>query len=188
MKKQKMIINIEDAIYSELNNHNNYVHENNALYLGTDHINSPKYKVLLPDYIKELNNVSGSFVNKMLNVQMREKEILKSFIIDNEIYNNIFEHMLFLIKKEIDRITRHPVKLSSISSTLNNLTDIGYDNYMNDITPRPLNKILKLMDKFIGDDEWNFYTVSHNNFDLTIVKNQDWRILEWERMTAPKEE
>lgn len=186
MRKQVIVINIEEVFNEQLRYSDNYIQANNAIYLGKDRISILKYITLLPDWIKEINDVSGSFLYKFTNVSFDPNRIKNTFTVKNEIYNNIYEYITFLVKQEIDNATKHPIKIANISYSLGGLTESGYREYTDGIIPLHFGKIIRLISDFIGEDEWNIYEVHSKGYDIFITKDQDWRILEWERMTRPK--
>ncbi len=169
MKKQAIILSIRESVASQINNTRNYMHDSDAAYLGTDLSFNPRYITLLPNKIFTANKKN-------------------TFCVKNEIYNNVYEYLIFLLKKEIDIYTNHPIKISHDSSSLANLTDEGYYDYENDVIPKHFNKPMRALNNFIEDSNWNLFTIESRGYDIFITKKQDWRILEWERMTAPQEE
>lgn len=187
MKKQAIIISIEDALLSQLYNSDNYIHANNALYLGADSKRNSRYITLLPEEIKEIDSINGSFLAKFTNLRFDKRTIKQNFNISNEIHNNIFEYLLFILKEEIDNSTKHPVKIANAPFALAGLSDKGYADYKNGVIPHNMGQPLRLLNDFINDDEWNIYTFHVSGCNIYITKNEDWRVLEWERLTATKE-
>lgn len=189
MKKEFLLLSIRDQVFSELENNNCYVDNSNAIYKSNTSIIDPRYKCLVPDEVKAIKDIKeGVYLNRRLVTKEKENDYKNGFVVDNEIYNNIFNYLLLLIKQEINLSVKHPLRLSLLSNDLGVLTDIGYEKFQNDIIPWSMSNIFRELDKFMCGDEWATYSYNVSGFGITIVKENDYRILEWERMQREKEE
>jgi len=94
----------------------------------------------------------------------------------------------FLITYYIDTLTKH-------SSKLTNMETKSSMEEMYSFLPSLLDLIevdgkifpwIETLSEFIFDDEYNLYTYSVLKFTMIIVKNDDWRAIEYERMQLDK--
>ncbi len=187
MLTEILILNLKDQMYHELSNYDDYVSESNALYKGVDQIQDPIYKTKLCELIKTREDIiEGVNLNRKI-VDKRTAELYRrNYMIDNEIYTNIHKYLVFLIKKEIDLTVKHHIRLSDISQPYDVLTDVGFEKLKNDYIPRSMRYAFNELDKFTCDCDWRIYSVQVNGFDLIIKKNNDFRIMDWERIQEEK--
>ncbi len=100
-----------------------------------------------------------------------------------EVAKTIGELCEYLVLNFIDSRTKHPAKLvdnylrTTVENTypfINDLIDQVEDG---DIFPW-----VEMLDTFLCDDEYCIYTYNRTSFTLVIVKNDDWRAMEYEKI------
>ncbi len=124
----------------------------------------------------------------VLNIRRHYSEYFPEQMSEHQIALYIGGLVEFLIAYYIDTLTRHPAKLTDITTRsameekypfLNEvISDIEKDGR---IFPW-----VETLSEFIFEDEYNIYTYSVISFTIVVVKNDDWRAIEYERMQLDK--
>lgn len=108
----------------------------------------------------------------------------------NHVYR-VIRALRYFICIDIDEKLKHPMKLLryiSISDIDDILTSQGLEAFKeNSYEPYILDELASIED-FISQDEWNVYESKLIFHTFILEKKDDWRVLEYERLTACDEE
>ncbi len=109
--------------------------------------------------------------------------------LDNPSQENIMyvsQALLYPIFEIIDDSTKHKEKLIPFLKYLTDyLNEFGLIAYSEQEIHRYLDDEIEKINDFLDYSEWNIYSFVKNGYTLIISKNDDWRALEYEKLTAP---
>jgi hypothetical protein len=108
----------------------------------------------------------------------------------NSVYK-VIRALRYFICIDIDEKLKHPMKLLryiSISDIDDILTNQGLEAFKNNGYESYIVDELAFIEEFISQDEWNVYEGKLIFHTFILEKKDDWRVLEYERLTAVDEE
>ncbi len=117
-----------------------------------------------------------------------EYEDIESLHNDNNTILYVTQALAYIILELIDKLTKHKSKISAdLLDVTEYLSASGNREYAENSFEEYICDHLDNVFEFLLESEWNTYAYNKDRFTLTIIKGDDWRALEYERIQLDKE-